>query len=197
VTDDLSDTPYVKIDEQLLAKLPAGVFGTATARNFIWHSIIGKPFGDAVPSTNVCRSASGPSVDYQRLSKLTGGFIDEVCRTDYSAVLDNIAKGITHKSSCELKYPSAAEADPTKLDRADADEDAARRPHRDALAGQPRHGTRRRSGDTCHRRPKSTTQRRTCGRPPARFRSSARAIKRCCCAMAATDRRSFVVSLLR
>ncbi|HSO38266.1 MAG TPA: hypothetical protein VLT33_37315, partial [Labilithrix sp.] len=115
VTDDSSNMAYTQFDQQLLAKLPAGMFGTATARNYIWHSIISKPFADAVPSTKICSGAAGPSVDYQQLSKLTGGIIDEVCKTDYSGVLNNIAKGITDKLGCELKYPSSAESDPTKL----------------------------------------------------------------------------------
>lgn len=115
VTDDESDISYTQFDQRLLAKLPAGMFGTAAARKYIFHSIISKPFADAVPSSRVCSGAAGPSVDYQQLSKLTGGIIDEVCKTNYSGVLDNIAKGITDKLGCELKYPSSAESDPTKL----------------------------------------------------------------------------------
>ena len=115
VTDDESDLSYTQFDQRLLAKLPAGMFGTATARKYIFHSIISKPFADAVPSNNICSGAAGRSVDYQQLSKLTGGIIDEVCKTDYSGVLNNIAKGITDKLGCELKYPSSAESDPTKL----------------------------------------------------------------------------------
>ena len=38
-----------------------------------------------------------------------------MCKTDYSAVLNNIAKGITDKLGCELTYPTSAESDPTKL----------------------------------------------------------------------------------
>jgi hypothetical protein len=115
VTDDTSNMAYTQFDQQLLAKAPAGMFGTATDRKYIFHSIISKPFADAVPSNNICSTAAGRSVDYQQLSKLTGGIIDEVCKTDYSGVLNNIAKGITDKLGCELKYPSSAESDPTKL----------------------------------------------------------------------------------
>ena len=115
VSDDASDMRYTQFDQQLLAKAPAGMFGTATDRKYIWHSIISKPFADPVPSNNICPGAAGRSVDYQQLSKLTGGIIDEVCKTDYSGVLNNIAKGIADKLACELKYPSSAESDPTKL----------------------------------------------------------------------------------
>ena len=115
VSDDASDMPYTQFDAALLAKQPAGMFGTATARNYVFHSIISKPFADPIPSNNICNGAAGRSVDYQQLSKLTGGIIDEVCKTDYSGVLNNIAKGITDRLGCELKYPSSAESDPTKL----------------------------------------------------------------------------------
>ena len=48
-------------------------------------------------------------------SKLKGGVIDEVCKTDSSGVLNNIAKGIVDKLGCELGYPTSAESDPTKV----------------------------------------------------------------------------------
>jgi hypothetical protein len=115
VTDDESGMSFTQFDTALLAKQPAGMFGTAQARKYIWHSIISKPFADAVPSSNVCNGAAGPSEDYQELSKLTGGLIDEVCKTDYSGVLDNIAKSVVDKLGCELTYPKAEAADPTKL----------------------------------------------------------------------------------
>jgi hypothetical protein len=115
VTDDRSTLAYTDFDSQLLAKPPAGMFGTATSRKYIFHSIVSKPFAEPVPSTKICSGAAGPSVDYQNLSTLTGGLIDEVCKTDYSGVLDNMAKNVVDKLGCELTYPSAAAADPTKL----------------------------------------------------------------------------------
>jgi hypothetical protein len=114
--------PYTTFDTQLLAKQPAGIFGTAQERKYIFHSIISKPFADPVPSTNLCidpdtgqEGADGTSIQYQQLSKLTGGLIDEVCKKDYSGVLDNIAKAVVDKLGCELTYPKAEAADPTKL----------------------------------------------------------------------------------
>jgi hypothetical protein len=115
VTDDDSDMTSAAFDNALLAKAPAGMFGTKAKRNYIFHSIVSKPFAAAVPSTAICNGAAGQSVHYQNLSVLTGGIIDEVCKTDYSAVLNNIAKGITDKLGCEVGYPSSAEADPTKV----------------------------------------------------------------------------------
>ena len=115
VTDDTSKMRYGDFDTQLLAKQPPGMFGTAAARNYIWHSIVSKPFADPIPSTNTCLGSAGPSVDYQQLSKLTGGIVDEVCKIDYSGVLDNIAKGIADKLACTLTYPKAEAEDPTKV----------------------------------------------------------------------------------
>jgi hypothetical protein len=115
VSDDRSAMPYTQFDQQLLAKAPSGMFGTEQARKYIWHSIISKPFADAIPSSNVCTGAAGSSVDYQQLSKLTGGLVDEVCKTDYSGVLDNIAKNVVDRLGCELTYPKAEAADPSKV----------------------------------------------------------------------------------
>lgn len=115
VTDDTSNLNELTFDSQLLAKQPAGMFGTAADRHYIWHSIVSKPFAATPPTSQQCATAAGPSLEYQRLSILTSGLIDEVCKTDYSGVLDNIAKGITDKLGCELGYPSTATSDPTKL----------------------------------------------------------------------------------
>jgi hypothetical protein len=116
VTDDNSGMSSTAFDTALLAKAPAGMFGTAAKRNYVFHSIISKPFADAIPSTKICSGAAGPSVPYQELSKLTGGIVDEVCKASYSAVLDNIAKGIVDKLGCELSYPTSAESDPSKVE---------------------------------------------------------------------------------
>lgn len=115
VTDDRSGMKYTDFDKQLLAKQPAGMFGTEQARKYIFHSIVSKPFAEPIPSTKICSGAAGPSTDYQELSKLTGGIVDEVCKTDYSGVLDNIATNVVDRLGCELTYPTAEAADPTKL----------------------------------------------------------------------------------
>jgi hypothetical protein len=48
---------------------------------------------------------------------MTGGIVDSVCKTDYSAVLDNIAKGIIQKLGCEFSVPKpdGGTIDPTKV----------------------------------------------------------------------------------
>jgi len=112
VTDDESDLAAAAFDTQLLAR-PG--FGTSAARNYVFHSIISKPSGATAPTSQKCSSADGTSLVYQQLSTLTGGLMDEVCKTDYSGVLDNIAKGIVDKVGCELAYPAKEAADPTQL----------------------------------------------------------------------------------
>lgn len=112
VTDDESDLPAMSFDSQLLAK-PG--FGTTTKRNYVFHSIISKPAGTASPSSQKCGTAAGSSLEYQTLSKLTNGIMDEVCKTNYAGVLDNIAKGIVESAGCELGYPSTETSDPNKL----------------------------------------------------------------------------------
>ncbi len=115
VTDDESSMQSSAFDTALLAKAPAGMFGTAEARKYIFHSIISKPFAEKAPTTARCGTSDGTSVQYQNLSLLTGGLMDEVCKTDYSTVLDNMAKNIVDKLGCELGYPTAEAADPSKL----------------------------------------------------------------------------------
>jgi len=112
VTDDEASMASAAFDTKLLA---LGGFGTAAKRNYVFHSIISKPAATPAPSTSQCSTAAGSSVKYQELSKLTGGLMDEVCKTDYSATLDNMAKGIVDKVGCELGYPTSEAADPTQV----------------------------------------------------------------------------------
>lgn len=115
VTDDESSMTHTAFDSALLAKAPAGMFGTTTARKYIFHSIVSKPFAAAPPTTARCATSDGTSVHYQNISILTGGLIDEVCKTDYSGVLDKLAQNVVDKLGCELTYPKAEAADPTRL----------------------------------------------------------------------------------
>ena len=115
VTDDESSVTAETFDRALLAKAPAGMFGTAKNRKYVFHSIVSKPAAAKAPSTQRCSTAAGTSVQYQKLSLLTGGLIDEVCKTDYSSVLDNIANRIVDKVGCELEYPRDKATDSTKV----------------------------------------------------------------------------------
>lgn len=112
--DGRNETNETGFDASLLAK-GAGQFGTADKRNYVFHGICGWTEGTTAPSTTRCNTADGPGVGYQRLAILTGGLIESVCKTDYSSVLDNIGKGIVDRLACELGYPTAEAADPTKV----------------------------------------------------------------------------------
>ena len=115
VSDDgRSDIASAKFDQDLVAK-GAGQFGTADNRKYTYHSICGWKEGTTAPSTEKCSTADGNGLQYQNIALLTGGIIDSVCKTDYSSVLDNIGKGIVDRLACELGYPTAEAADPTKV----------------------------------------------------------------------------------
>lgn len=115
VTDDQSSLAYTAFDTQLLAKAPAGMFGTAANRRYIFHTIAGWTPGTAFVTGAKCASAVNNGSQYQQLSQLTKGIIDSVCKTDYSGVLDNIAKGTVDRLACELGVPQQASSDPTTL----------------------------------------------------------------------------------
>lgn len=115
VTDDQSQMTSQAFDQALLAKAPAGMFGTAADRRYIFHTIAGWTPGTAFVTGAKCSSAVNNGSRYQELSQLTKGIIDSVCKTDYSGVLDNIAKGTTDRLACELTVPTQASADPTKV----------------------------------------------------------------------------------
>ena len=106
-----------QFDPQLLAKAPAGMFGTAQKRKYIFDSIVGWDQGTPQLSGTSCSSAVNNGAEYQKLSQLTGGLIDSVCKTDYSGVLDNLAKGIATRLACEfaLPKPDAGTLDPSTV----------------------------------------------------------------------------------
>lgn len=115
VTDDQSSMTSAAFDTALLAKAPAGMFGTAADRKYIFHTIAGWTPGTAYITGAKCASAVNNGSRYQELSQLTKGIIDSVCKTDYSGVLNNIAKGTADRLACELSVPTQASADPTKV----------------------------------------------------------------------------------
>lgn len=115
VSDDgRTDQDHAAFDAALIAK-GAGQFGTAAKRNYVFHAICGWDQTKAITDEAKCGTADGAGMEYRRLATLTGGLIDSVCKTDYSGVLDNIGKGIVDRLACELGYPTAQAADPTKV----------------------------------------------------------------------------------
>lgn len=133
VTDDEADFfgwNAATFDNWALTQaVPAGMFGTAQARKYIFHSIIG---ADAVDPTKTCssvgvdagadagpgNSAVEPGLEYQKLSQLTGGIVRSICESDWSDIFNTIATGIVEKLSCEYAVPAPADGgtiDPTKV----------------------------------------------------------------------------------
>jgi hypothetical protein len=116
ITDDLSDLPANQFETQLFALTPS--FGSATARNFVFHSIIGihekTPPSDAwlpsEPMQNVaCASASDPSPQYEELSIRTGGLRFPVCQTaSYDAVFQRIAAGVIEGTQLGCRFAAPA-----------------------------------------------------------------------------------------
>jgi hypothetical protein len=117
ITDDNSNLAYTSFDQQLLAKQPAGMFGDANNRKYIFDSICGWQDGTPVLSNTKCNTAVNIGAQYQNLSQLTKGIVDSVCKTSYAGVFNNIAKGVVAKLGCEYQVPqsSGQPADPTKV----------------------------------------------------------------------------------
>ncbi len=119
ITDDNAKLAAATFDTQLLAKLPAGMFGTAASRRYIMNSICGWSDGTPVLSTTKCSTAVNIGENYQKLSQLTGGTVDSVCKSSFDTVFANIAKGLVTKLGCELTVPTssgdAGVTDPSKV----------------------------------------------------------------------------------
>lgn len=107
VTDDNSSLSGASFDTQLLAKPPAGMFGTAADRNYVFHSIIGVSAGN--PAVK-CATAVNIGSQYQVVSNLTGGQMFPVCSADYSPIFSAIANGIVGDLACEFTMPAGGDA---------------------------------------------------------------------------------------
>jgi hypothetical protein len=129
VTDDEADPPPfswdgVTFDGWAMSVQPAGMFGTPTARKYVFHSIIG---ADPTDLTKTCssvgvdgglgNSAEAPGVEYQKLSQVTGGIVRSICEADWSDIFDTIASGIVDKLECEFAVPApeGGTVDPDKV----------------------------------------------------------------------------------
>lgn len=105
-----------------LYALPGGVFGTPAEPQWVFHSIIGvdQPYDPSAPVTplnQTCaynnNTAETSGVEYQKLSRLTGGLRFPSCDTDYSPVFQEIASTIV-PLACEflLSSTSLGQIDP-------------------------------------------------------------------------------------
>jgi hypothetical protein len=118
ITDDNSDMVHTDFDQQLLAKAPAGMFGTAASRKYIFDSICGWQDGTPVLGGSTCSTAVNDGAEYQHLAQISGGLVDSVCKQSYAGVFDNLATGLVTKLGCEFAMPKAAggtPVDPTKV----------------------------------------------------------------------------------
>lgn len=104
ITDDNSSLAGTSFDTQLLAKLPEGMFGTAAARKYILHGIIGVT---ADNSAIKCPTAVNNGAQYQVLANLTGGLVLPVCDADYTSNMQQLANHVLKKSLCQLPWPAA------------------------------------------------------------------------------------------
>jgi hypothetical protein len=107
-------TAAAAFDTALRALSPAH-FGTATARNYVWHSIVGmkanNPSTTPWPATSsiqtqTCGSGSeGAGTGYQALSKLTGGLRYPIClNSNFDAMFNAIATSVVAQSSAACDY---------------------------------------------------------------------------------------------
>lgn len=107
----------------LTSAQPPGMFGTAQNRKYIFHSIIGADVTDPTKTCNTSgqdagNSAVAPGLEYQKLSKLTGGVVRSICEADWSDIFKTIAAGIVDKLSCEFVVPAPKDGgaiDPNKV----------------------------------------------------------------------------------
>lgn len=102
---------------------PPGMFGTAQNRKYIFHSIIGSDVTDPTKTCNTSGQDGGtaavaPGLEYQKLSKLTGGVVRSICEADWADIFNTVAAGIVDKLSCEFVVPPPKDGgtiDPTKV----------------------------------------------------------------------------------
>jgi hypothetical protein len=70
---------------------------------------------DAIEPSLVDRLVAAIDALHAELSAAPATNLFEGLATDYSSVLDNIAKGIVDRLGCELGYPGVGTTDPTKV----------------------------------------------------------------------------------
>ncbi len=114
VTDDDSSLPW-RTFEQWLRTLAPQVFFPNGRRGYTWHSATGLALApDAVASPSVetiytaCSTAPNAGVEYQNLSRFTGGLRFSVCGdNDYTKVLDEVVFTATQPAECALSLQSS------------------------------------------------------------------------------------------
>jgi hypothetical protein len=61
--------------------------------------------------------AMAPGIQHQKLAELTGGVVESICRSDWSAVLDKLSDNLIEALGCEFELPEADQGaiDPRKV----------------------------------------------------------------------------------
>lgn len=118
------ETAAERFDTALLSLSPEH-FGTAEARNYVWHSILGMKENtpantawepDAAIQTSECGTgsqAAGVGTGYQALSRLTGGLRYPICsqgdppETNFNPIFNEVAIGVIETAAipCEFDFP--------------------------------------------------------------------------------------------
>lgn len=131
ITDDnASPLTSKEFDTQLLALTPKS-FGTAAARNYVFHTIAGLkenspattpwPPNAALQSTK-CTNGTGAvnaGTVYQELSILTGGLRFPICEfANFDGIFKELAKGVVAgaKVACDFAVPAAPPNQKVNLD---------------------------------------------------------------------------------
>jgi hypothetical protein len=126
ITDDESHLSATDFENALFALSPSH-FGTARARNFVWHSIVGlapnspttEPWPPSAPlQTGRCSTAMAPGLEYQELSLRSGGLRFPICEHgSFDAVFEAIAAEVIEDVlSCERALPGSNPPDPETME---------------------------------------------------------------------------------
>ena len=109
---------------------PAGMFGTEAKRKYVYNTVCGWTYPGGESTTpqegGGCRTAVGdpspnfamsPGLQHQKLAQLTGGIVESICRSDWSAVLDKLADNLITAIGCEFELPTPSEGilEPNKV----------------------------------------------------------------------------------
>jgi hypothetical protein len=139
--DATNGTSTAAAFDTALLGLSSTHFGTLSARNYVWHSIIGMtehPDGDRVPwqateaiQTSECtptNESEGSGTGYQALSILTGGLRYPICQNDnfdaiFSAIAEEVVESAAAACDFSLPDPETFSATGTVVAWTDSDED--------------------------------------------------------------------------
>ena len=90
----------------LVGAAPAGMFGSAVAKKFVVHGIIG---ADGATPPMKCsgngHEAKAPGFEYIKLAQATGGLVHSICNPDMPGMLGSIAQAIISRHRCDFVLP--------------------------------------------------------------------------------------------